>query len=160
VFLIQKFSAAGSHRSAFPISRRGPPIRALTAPGTMGHATLCLAATLPCARVDNATMSKRRRSERPCPSASASASPLCSHPAASCHLASRITPLPVTEADTKPVRSLVSPLPHLLREPLYRAERSAIVLLPLAPLLSLCAGHRSSPCSSPHPPCRFYHADA
>jgi hypothetical protein len=47
------------------------------------------------------------------------------------------------------MRSLVSPLLHLLREPLRRAERSVVMLLPLAPPSSLYAGRRSSPCSSP-----------
>jgi hypothetical protein len=47
------------------------------------------------------------------------------------HLASHVAPLSVVEAVAEPVRSLVSPLPRLLREPLRCAERSAVVLLPL-----------------------------
>jgi hypothetical protein len=63
--------------------------------------------------------------------------------------ASRVTPLPVVEAITELVCSLVSPLPHLLREPLCCAEHSVVVLLPLVPPSSLRAGRRNSPCSSP-----------
>jgi hypothetical protein len=66
-------------------------------------------------------MSEHRRSERPCPSASTSASPRRSHPATSHRLTSHVAPLPVTEANVEPVCSLISPLPHLLREPLRRA---------------------------------------
>jgi hypothetical protein len=40
---------------------------------------------------------------------------------------------------------------------LRRGERSAVILLCLAPPSSLRAGHHSTPCSSP-PPCRFGHA--
>jgi hypothetical protein len=86
---------------------------------------------------------------RRCPSTSTSTSLCRSHPAASRRLASCVAPLPVTKAVTEPMRSLVSPLLHLLREPLRRAERSVVMLLPLAPPSSLYAGRRSSPCSSP-----------
>jgi hypothetical protein len=86
---------------------------------------------------------------RRCPSASASASLCYSHPATSRRSASRVAPLPVAEAIAEAVCSLVSPLPHLLRQPLRRAEHSVIVLLPLMPSLSLHAGRHNSPCSSP-----------
>jgi hypothetical protein len=159
VFLIREFSAAGSHLSASSIPRRGPPVRALTPPGTTCRVTLHLAATLPCTCTDKAALSERRRSKHHCPSASASASLHYSHLATSHHLASRVAPLPFEEANAEPVRSLVSPLPHLLREPLCCVERSAVMLLPLKPLSSLRVGHHSSPCSSP-PPRRFCCADA
>jgi hypothetical protein len=61
------------------------------------------------------------RSQRPCPSASASASPRHSRPAAGHRPVSHVAPLPVVEAVVEPVRSLISPLPHLICKPLHHA---------------------------------------
>jgi hypothetical protein len=69
-----------------------------------------------------------QRSEAVC--ATTSASLCCSCPADSHRSVSRIAPLPVTEAITELVCSLIAPLPHLHREPFHRAECSAVVLLP------------------------------
>jgi hypothetical protein len=84
-------------------------------------------------RSRQAVRSHVRRLHCPSASASASASPHCSHPAASHRLVSHITPLPVAKDIIETVRSLVTPLPHLLHEPLHHVECSAIMPIGASP---------------------------
>jgi hypothetical protein len=98
MFLIRKMSIVGSHLSTSSIAHWGPPVSVSLhlAP----HAAL-LPAWLPRtrSRADKRHCSSIARSERLCPSASASASPHRSHLSASRHPTSCITPLPVTGAE-------------------------------------------------------------